>query len=104
MLAVVGPGRESLFLAFIDDNCGAHGCEWCCVEVEVAKNLVVGGEFRIYPGSAQHVEGKNCLGNQAAPEVWRETLISTLQDGDAVSFECLDGPFGEVVAVVICVG
>jgi hypothetical protein len=48
-------------------------------------------ELLIYPGSAQHIEGENRLGN------------GTVQDGDEVSFESLDGPFGEVVAVVICV-
>jgi len=65
----------------------------------VAKDLSIGGELGVDPGSAEEVQGDEALGEQPIPQVEREVGGQAAEASNQMIFEGADGPFGRVPAV-----
>ena len=86
-----------------DDYYGAKWCQGGRVEVKVSKDLIVGREFGVQSGRPEHIEGCNCPGDEAAPQVKWKSFIFAIEDGDEVAFECSNCLFSQVVTVVMLI-
>ena len=61
MLAVVGPGIDALLFLFENTTLGSEGGHWGSVEIEISKELVVGGQLRVDSRQSEHVECDDSL-------------------------------------------
>ena len=76
------------------------GGEWCAVDIEVAVELGVGGEFGIDPqSSTQHVECCLGLGKKFVPKVQGKVFVNAAETSDKMVFERANRTFGGVTAV-----
>ena len=79
---MVGSCGFSLCLGLVCDDFCAKGCEGSLIQVKVAKYLVLGRQFGIQAGRSEHIQGCNCLGNEATARVGRKVLTGAIVDGD----------------------
>ena len=83
----------------MDEDADAGRGEWCPVEVEGAVELGPGRELGVQAGTTEEVQGDDCLGDEAVPQVEREVFVDAAEARDEVVFERANGAFGGVASV-----
>ena len=86
---------------FVRKDAAPWGPQRSFVEIECSVDLGVGRETGVDIGFAEEIEGENGVGDEAAPEVERESGVNTGEAGDKVGFEGVDCFFSRVCAVVV---
>ena len=67
--------RSSLLDAVMYDDCTSEGRQWCGVEVELAFDLCVRGQFRLIAGFSLKVESEDDWGHQQVPLIHGEVGV-----------------------------
>ena len=63
--------------------------------------MFVSRKLWIDAGATDHVEGSVDLWEELSPQGMEYSVITTIDDGDEVSFEGMDDPIGKVVTVIL---
>ena len=101
LFAMISKGRGAIVGSNINNDSCTKGGKGGAVEVKLAQDLVVSGEFGVDPGGPEQVECDDGLWEKLIPETSRESLISSVQNGSEVIFKSADSTLRWIVTVVM---
>ena len=102
LFAMISKGGGPIGGRNINNASGTKGGKRGAVEVKLAKDLVISGEFGVDLGGSEQVECDDGLWEELIPETSREALVSAIQDRGEVVFKGTNGAFSWIVAMIVC--